>query len=117
MPNVITSREQADKIVEQFFQSKQTQRDFCKERSLNVGTFQWWIKRYRSACTSGKKVEAQTPFVRLKPQLEVSTTALCKESELTVDFQNGTRLKWRGNEVPSSIYQLIASLNATGGSQ
>lgn len=117
MSNVITSREQADKIVEQFFQSKQTQRDFCKERSLNIGTFQWWIKRYKVTHAPDKKNEVKTPFIQIKPHTAISTTALNKESELTIDFQNGTRLKWRGNEVPSSLYQLIASLSTAGGLQ
>jgi hypothetical protein len=114
MPKITTSREQADNLVQEFLQSKQTQKEFCRERNLNVGTFQWWLRRYKECIAAEKKIETKTPFVRVTPKTSVTTAGLNKESELTIDFQNGTRMKWRGIEIPTSLHQLITTLTTTG---
>lgn len=116
MSNITKSREQADQLVTEFFQSLQTQRNFCKERNLNISTFQWWIKRYKESTASANK-EQRPSFVRIGPQKTIAPSFCDKESELTVDFQSGTRLKWRGYEVPSSLCQLITILTTAGGTQ
>lgn len=113
MQHKITSREKAKQLVEEFLQSSQTQKAFCKERNLNVSTFQWWLRRNKESTTIIKSTKVETPFVRLTPQKTIATTS-DENSELTIDFQNGTRLKWRGFGVPPSLCQLIASLNASG---
>jgi hypothetical protein len=104
MSNQTTSREAAGRFISEFLQSKKSQKEFCRERNLNVGTFRWWLKRHYE-----RPKKEKAPFIQLSPQKTIATV-MSKESELTIEFQNGTRLKWRGIDIPMSFYELVSSL-------
>jgi len=110
MPNVITNRKVADQYVREYFQGRQTRKEFCTEHNINIGTFQWWIQRYRKNNDSEKSLQENAPFVRISPVNKKGYAASGLESELIIEFDNGTRIKWRGHEVPPSICELISIL-------
>lgn len=109
----IRSRSEVEQILSDFSQSGQSRREFCSSRGIKPGTFQWWMRRYRDTASKRPKPGG---FIRLTPKQTSPSQSACKESELTIDFQSGARLRWRGTEVPVSVLQLISSLNnGTGG--
>lgn len=102
------SQEEVEKILWEYHRSKQSRQEFCRRKNIKLGTFQWWLKRYKAAKIKGSQNEA---FIRLTPQQKHSHSKDTSESELIIDFQSGTRIRWRGTEIPSSVYGLIADLN------
>lgn len=39
--------EQMFPLVKKYKSSGQRQKDFCKHHDINIGTFQYWLKKYR----------------------------------------------------------------------
>lgn len=102
-----TSREEAERFITEYQQSGLTRQQFCENNGIKLGTFHWWMKRHNDA--GKKKVATQSAFVSLKPTpLPEDTTC-----NLVIDFPSGTRLKWHGNTLPSSFYELLSYLGGT----
>lgn len=104
----IRSKEEVEKILFEYHRSKQSRQEFCRQRNINLGTFQWWLKRYKASISKSSETEA---FIRLDPSKNDPTLKKSPESELVIDLQSGTRIRWRGTEIPSSVFGLISDLN------
>jgi hypothetical protein len=107
----ITSIETAEKLIAEFLVSKQNRKVFCHEHGINVNTFNWWLKRHSTVTRKKNKTEVdiKAPFVQIKPT-NISH-GLQNESEIAIDLKSGTRVRWRGNEIPSSFYDLLTVLS------
>lgn len=108
------SRSEVEQILSDFAQSGQSRGEFCRSRDIKLGTFQWWLKRSRDNTSNNHHSKSGT-FIRLTPQQPPAPHKSIQESELIIDFHSGARLKWRGTEVPSSVCQLITTLNTGAG--
>lgn len=107
-----TSIERAKQLITEFLESGQSKKEFCQAHNININTFHWWLKRQNALenkkTSSGPSNEIK-PFVQLTPKKQTAAV-MSKESELTIEFENGTRLKWRGIDIPMSFYELVTSL-------
>jgi hypothetical protein len=108
MPQVKINREEIDKLIAEFFKSNISQNEFCRQKNLNVGTFRWWLKRQRDL-SAKKRGKAEVPFVKVVPKIPEMKNP-CRESELVIEFESGSRLKWRGFEIPQAFHQLVSTL-------
>ena len=57
---VKTRRQEMFKIVEEYQQSGQTQKEFCEQRSLSLFQFKYWLQKYR------KEKSKDNPFIPLQ---------------------------------------------------
>ncbi|KMQ49882.1 hypothetical protein CHISP_3235 [Chitinispirillum alkaliphilum] len=112
MAKVFRSKSEVEQILSDYSQSELSRREFCNSKGIKLGTFQWWMKRQRENTCNAPPNDA---FIKFTPPYTPASRRIEPESELTIDFCSGTRLKWRGREVPSSVYQLIAALNSEAG--
>jgi hypothetical protein len=106
-----TSIETAEKLITEFLTGRQTRKAFCHEHGINVNTFTWWLKRHSTVTKKKNKTEVdiKAPFVQIKPT-NISHS-LQNESEIVIDLKSGTRVRWCGNEIPSSFYELLTVLS------
>lgn len=101
----------AEKLISEYFQCGQSRKEFCQERGIKLGTFQWWMKRYNDKNKVAKKPEPQkAPFVQITPRIQPVCTST-DESEIVIDLKSGMRIRWRGKEIPLSFYRLLETLN------
>jgi hypothetical protein len=99
-------RDTVNKIIEEFESSGKSRRVFCEERGLKLGTFHWWMKRYKAECN---KESVTMPFIKVK-SAQLTKPQLAEQPELTLNFSSGTRLNWRGSTLPSSLLELVQLL-------
>ena len=101
------SKEDVEQILRDFENSGKTQKEFCQEHSIPLGTLNWWLKRKR------KEIKTTTPstpkpFIQVKPS--PSHTAFTSNPVLLLDFPSGIRLSWFSNEFSSSQFSFIEGL-------
>ncbi|WP_431737026.1 hypothetical protein [Cellulosispirillum alkaliphilum] len=77
---------------------------------MSLGTFKGWLGRYKNESSKTTNNEA---FIKLAPNIQQNQTHLQypATSELTIDLNSGARIVWRGTEISTSVYRLIADLN------
>lgn len=108
MPQPQTSREDAERIITEFQKSGLSQNEYCRQNNVNVGTFRWWLKRKKELIAK-KNENPGVPFVKVVPSIPAMKNP-CRESELVIEFVSGTRLKWKGIEIPQAFHQLLSTL-------
>ena len=105
MPKPQTSRAEAERIIADYKKSGLSRPEYCRKNNVKLNTFNWWMKRHND---SAKNPPSRKTFLRVSPPAS-SDTIRVADSELTIDFPSGTRLKWRGRELPSSFSHLLSS--------
>ena len=84
-------------MVEEFFSSEKTQRQFCKERNLQISVFQYWFRKY-------KQESAQDPGgfipVQVKPNSFVGAGT-------EIVYVDGTRLVVSSGTAVEFVRQLL----------
>lgn len=84
-------------LIELYLGRSQTQREFCEERGLNVGVFNYWLGRYRSdqeESTSGFEVIAVPGGSQV-------------ESGIELEYPNGIKLRIAGGVSASYLRSLL----------
>jgi hypothetical protein len=92
-------REQMFKLIEQWQQSKYTQKAYCEQQSIKYHVFHYWYKRYRKEhpITNGSGVaNNNSSFVKLQIAKPVATGVV------EIHFPGGIRLLF--HEPVSSNY-------------
>jgi hypothetical protein len=100
------SREQWIQIVEQFERSGQSQRAFCTQQRLNVGSFRGWLYRLRSGSRQGKVARSAT---RLLP-VRVAPTGAADEETVIELVVGDAILRVRGGFGPAYVAELVTLL-------
>lgn len=108
MSQAKTNRDEVDRLIAEFFKSNLSQNEFCRQKNINVGTFRWWLKRERDHA-SKKTEKNDAPFIKVVPTIS-SVKSSDKESELVIEFESGTRIKWKGIEIPQKLQQLVTTI-------
>ncbi|MBL7793330.1 MAG: hypothetical protein JNK77_13460 [Saprospiraceae bacterium] len=84
-------------LIELYLGGSQTQREFCEERGLNVGVFNYWLGRYR-----GEQSESTSGFeVIALPNVPVV------ESGIELEYPNGIKLRIAGGVSASYLRSLL----------
>lgn len=107
--NKATSHEEAERIIADYKSSGLTRRQYCDQHNLKIGTFHWWMKRHNDA--QKEKDTAKSSFIPLTRHSLSLTENVDSAFDLIVDFSSGTRLKWHGKTLPTSLTQLISLLH------
>ena len=107
--NKITSREEAERLIAEYEKSSLSRQKFCEKNNIKLGTFHWWMKRHKD--TKGIKTDTKPSFVPFTRQNSSRSDSSNTSSDLIIDFPSGTRLKWHGKELHSSLPQLISLLH------
>jgi transposase-like protein len=68
-------------LVEDFYRSGKSQKDFCLEQGLKTSTFSYWIKKKRKSSESGGTF------------LKIETSAPVSEEIVEIFYPNGVRLR------------------------
>ena len=100
------SQKQAEALIAKFERSEMSRKEFCKKHDIKIGTFHWWLKRHKD---NRRKSPQCSPFVQIRPTTD-ATLQDDSGTELILDFKSGTRLQWRGKELPGSLFQLISAV-------
>ena len=90
--------------IEQWKRSGKTQREFCRQHSIALATFQWWRARLRAGKVSG--AQAQSLFVPLAVANEPAAAAAVIE----VGLRSGTRLRFEGEAARGVLDRLLAKV-------
>ena len=112
------TKAEREAILEEFIESGLTQREFCEERGILVGTFQYWLRRTREV-EEAMEVQAHEGSAAL---MEVKFAAdgglfgsgdgIWRKAEYEVVLREGKRLVVRGGFAASEVAALIAILEA-----
>ena len=86
-------KEQMFSLVEQWHNSSQSQKFFCKEHNINVHTFNYWVKKYRLSSSFADFIELK-PKIKSQKNEQIIKFHFSGEisaevpAELAIDFMN-----------------------------
>lgn len=92
-------RQEMFKIVEEYRQSGQTQKEFCQQRGLSLFQFKYWLQKYR------KEESRDNAFIRLKPGNANSL------GSYRIDLPNGIIIHLNGSESLKLISEIIGHVS------
>lgn len=96
-------------IVEQYLQSNQAQREFCRSISIPLSTLQYWHKKYRLA----KSKLSSPPSTTAKPSfipMSISVPSLISGSlhpGVIIRYPNGVMVRIHGAPDTRQILELV----------
>jgi hypothetical protein len=90
--------------IEQWKRSGKTQREFCRQHSIALATFQWWRARLRADKVS--RGEVQSLFV----PLAVTNEPVAAAGVIEVELRSGTRLRFEGEAATGALDRLLAKV-------
>ena len=105
---------EGEELVEEYVESGETQREFCEERGLCVGTLQYWLRKVGGRIeleeTDISEERSVAPFVEVK----VTATGCPTKGEDAPAYEvvvgNGRRLRIRGGFDVQEVATLLAIL-------
>ncbi len=98
MANITKSerKTQMFSIVEQWQNGSATKKDVCKKHNVNICTFNYWLKKYRSSSVS-------SDFIELKPKAQT----LIKERIIKFNFSGKVLAEVPADIAINFMHQLI----------
>ncbi len=88
-------------VIIDFLESNSAQDQFCRDRELNKGTFQYWLKKYRDSYKS-----SLDGFVKImEPALALNSNFILKVGDIEIVPGSGTSIQ----DIASLVRQLSAN--------
>jgi hypothetical protein len=89
-------RVQMYKLIETFFSSSKTQRQFCKQNDISVSTFQFWLRLYRREKQPVQIEQAKTERSFIPIQFSSRVPSPDLEYAWSFEYPNGVRIRFNG---------------------
>ena len=92
-------------LVEKHQSSNLSVKEFCKANGINDKTLYYWKKKYREGKKAGGRV-SKTGFTAL------SVADVAKETEVIIQYADGTRLTLSGTSTTALVKQFLPAFKS-----
>jgi hypothetical protein len=95
--------------VETCRSSKQSQKNYCKQKGLALSTFQYWAKKYREEFSEAEALDETPGFIPLQVQPDLEPDQVHAPGQLHFLFPNGIQVMCPESVNPEVLRMLLNS--------